>query len=250
MKDPITLPRDVVALKLLAEDLRPYAAKSVGSVRICVTEARKVVEAIDSILALRQSLASAPQPCFECGSRDRIGEACAPCNPELASAPQVSGELKERVNRVQARMDAASSADWSYYTPGGMGDDLRAILAALSQEAETGGWRKPEIEQDDGEITVRAFSADSRKTISFSVYRNKVIVCESEVGAEPKVETLKHDQFASQEAEVVAWRYRTKPHRQWHMIDREIDAKFEREDGSEVQRLIVHPSDRGGEVKG
>lgn len=37
-------------------------------------------------------LASLPQPtatepCFECGSVERIGTACAPCNPDLAAAP-------------------------------------------------------------------------------------------------------------------------------------------------------------------
>lgn len=54
----------------------------------------------------------------------------------------------------------------------------------------------------------------------------------------------------SQEAEPVAWRYRTAPHRQWHLIEEQSAAGWEHADGNEVQRLIVHPSDRGGEVKG
>lgn len=38
--------------------------------------------------------------------------------------------------------------------------------------------------------------------------------------------------------EVVAWRYRTAAHRAWHFLHDAEQAKFEREDGSEIQALI------------
>jgi hypothetical protein len=37
---------------------------------------------------LALSPSPATQPCFECGSTERVGTACAPCNPELTSATQ------------------------------------------------------------------------------------------------------------------------------------------------------------------
>lgn len=48
-------------------------------------------------------------------------------------------ELKERIGRVQARMDAAFNADWSYYAAGGMGDDLRSLIQAAELNAELVG---------------------------------------------------------------------------------------------------------------
>lgn len=56
-------------------------------------------------------------------------------------------------------------------------------------------WQKPEVEQDDGEICVRAFSADNQRAISFTVKRDKVIVCESALGESPTGETFEHSQF-------------------------------------------------------
>ena len=37
--------------------------------------------------------------------------------------------------------------------------------------------------------------------------------------------------------EVVAWRYRTALHRAWHFLTDDEQAKFERDDGSEIQSL-------------
>lgn len=53
----------------------------------------------------------------------------------------------------------------------------------------------------------------------------------------------------SQEAEAVAWRWRFDADGQWH-YGAEKPVRFRFGDPDEIQRLIVHPSDRGGEVKG
>lgn len=37
----------------------------------------------------------------------------------------------------------------------------------------------------------------------------------------------------------VAWRYRTAAHRDWHLTDKPLDARYEKEDGSEVQALGI-----------
>ena len=41
------------------------------------------------------------------------------------------------------------------------------------------------------------------------------------------------------EGKPVAWRYRTAPHRQWHITDHRATADDERLDGSEVQPLYA-----------
>lgn len=48
--------------------------------------------------------------------------------------------------------------------------------------------------------------------------------------------------------EAVAWRYRTDPSRDWHLTEKETDARFEKEDGSEVQALCVMASNTGPEL--
>ncbi|WP_433950826.1 ead/Ea22-like family protein [Brevundimonas bullata] len=52
------------------------------------------------------------EPCFECGSTERIGSACAPCNPELAALAS-SGDHAELARLAEAATPGPwSAADW------------------------------------------------------------------------------------------------------------------------------------------
>lgn len=75
----------------------------------------------------------------------------------------------------------------------------KIIRAALTQgeSRQTGAtWQKPEIEQDEGEICVRAFTSDNARTVSFSIRRDKVIECDCATGREGVVNVYPHDVFA------------------------------------------------------
>lgn len=54
----------------------------------------------------------------------------------------------------------------------------------------------------------------------------------------------------SQEAEPVAWQWRYKDAEQWQFVHHRHALDLSRDPRCVVRRLIVHPSDRGGEVKG
>ena len=90
-------------------------------------------------------LAALPQPastepCFECGSIERIGTACAPCNPDLAAAPTSplpGGGWKPSRNDVARRCDPKA---WEFYdrhidNPI-MGAECRAEVAASIRMAD------------------------------------------------------------------------------------------------------------------
>lgn len=53
----------------------------------------------------------APEPCFECGSTERIGTACKPCNPELDPSA-IAGAIERLkwtgpdMTRVNVSLDA------------------------------------------------------------------------------------------------------------------------------------------------
>ncbi len=80
-----------------------------------------------------------PKPCFECGSTERIGTACKPCNPEITdpnfgcgeipmTTPDIAGQCKK------LRASAAAFREHTVYDS--EGDPLRlTVQAAEADEA-------------------------------------------------------------------------------------------------------------------
>lgn len=79
-------------------------------------------------------------PCYECRSTERIGTACAPCNPELRSQEAVVSEGK----KLTAGQEWALTTLDAYTSPDPAHDTRKAltiIQAALAQGASEGEWK-------------------------------------------------------------------------------------------------------------
>jgi len=72
---------------------------------------------------------------------------------------------------------------------------------------------------------------------------NRAMMEEDEAGLYVlRKDALRAQPQAREDVQPVAWRYRTAPHRTWHLTERSTDAEYEISDGSEVQPLFTHPA--------
>lgn len=75
--------------------------------------------------------------------------------------------------------------------------EVQAAVLALPEHIRAKLFVRPEIEQDEGEVTVRAYSADGDRAVSFCIRKDRALIVETSLSGAPVVapETLEHEAF-------------------------------------------------------
>lgn len=75
---------------------------------------------------------AATEPCFECGSTERIGSACAPCNPDLENSKSARERLLKLADRCET-YQGLYIEEFVFHSAPELAADIRA---ALQQETQ------------------------------------------------------------------------------------------------------------------
>jgi hypothetical protein len=75
--------------------------------------------------------------------------------------------------------------------------EVQAAVMGLPDHIRVKLFVRPDIEQDEGEVTVRAFSADGDRAVSYCIRKDRVVIVESSMSGAPVItpETLEHEAF-------------------------------------------------------